>query len=135
MSHTNGCSLTNAETVTVTIRNASPNSISNIPIRMVVDGGTPVIEIFAGPLAADGSTQYTFTAKANLSALGAHTILLNVQYGTDNFKDNDTLIMNIFNAPLITTFLTLKILKRIMVIGVALELIIHGNMEFLRLIK
>ena len=100
----NKCSLSNAETVMVTIRNASSNSISDIPIRMVVDGGTPVIENFAGPLAADGSTQYTFTAKADLSTLGSHTILINVQYGTDNFKDNDTLIMNIFNAPLITTF-------------------------------
>src|SRR5688572_7042765 len=101
---TSKCGLTNMETVTVTIRNASPNSISDIPIRMVVDGGTPVIEIFAGPLAADGSTQYTFTAKADLSTLGAHIILVNVQYGTDNFKNNDTLIVNIFNAPLITTF-------------------------------
>jgi hypothetical protein len=101
---TNKCGLTNAENVKVTIRNASSNSISNIPIRMVVDGGTPVLETFAGPLAADASTQYTFTAKADLSALGDHTILINVQYGTDNFKDNDTLILNIFNAPLITSF-------------------------------
>ena len=30
--------------------------------------------------------------------------MINVQYGTDNFKDNDTLTINIFNAPLITTF-------------------------------
>src|SRR6185369_1630750 len=101
---TNRCSLTNAETVKVTIRNASTNSISNIPIRMVIDGGTPVFETITIPLGPDASTQYTFTAKADLSALGEHTILINVQYGTDNFKDNDTLIMNIFNASLITTF-------------------------------
>lgn len=101
---TNKCGLTNAETVKVSIRNASSNPISNIPIRMVVDGGTPVIEIFAGPLAANSSTQYIFTNKANLSAFGNHTILINVQYGTDNFKDNDTLTLNVFNAPLITTF-------------------------------
>jgi hypothetical protein len=100
----NKCGLTNAETVKVTIRNASSNSISNIPIRMVVDGGTPVVEVFAGPLAADASTQYIFTNKANLSAPGDHTILINVQYATDNFKDNDTLTLNVFNVPLITTF-------------------------------
>ena len=101
---TNKCGLTNAETVKVTIRNASINSISNIPIRMVVDGGTPVIETVAGPLAPNASMQYVFTAKANLSVWGDHTILINVQYGTDNFKDNDTLVLNVFNAPLITTF-------------------------------
>ena len=98
------CSLTNAESVRVTIRNASPNSINNIPVRMVVDGGTPVIETITIPLAPNASMQYTFTAKANLSALGDHTILINVQYGTDNFKDNDTLTLQVFNAPLITTF-------------------------------
>jgi len=101
---TNRCSLTNAETVKVTIRNASTNSISNIPIRMVIDGGTPVIETMSIPLGPNASTQYTFTAKADLSALGDHNILINVQYGTDNFKDNDTLTLHIFNAPLITTF-------------------------------
>jgi hypothetical protein len=101
---TNKCGLINAETVKVTIRNASSNPISNIPIRMVVDGGIPVIEIYTGTLAADASTQYIFTNKANLSALGNHTILINVQYGTDNFKDNDSLTLNLFNAPLITVF-------------------------------
>ncbi|HEU5168565.1 MAG TPA: S8/S53 family peptidase [Chitinophagaceae bacterium] len=100
----NRCGLTNAETVKVTIRNASSNSISNIPVRMVVDGGTPIIETIVGPLAADASMQYTFTAKANLLAWGDHIILINVQYGTDNFKDNDTLRLNAFNAPLITAF-------------------------------
>ena len=98
------CSLTNATPVKVTVRNASSNPISNIPIRMVVDGGTPVIETVAGPLGPNASVQYIFTAKADLAAPGDHKILINVQYGTDNFKDNDTLVVNIFNAPLITSF-------------------------------
>ena len=100
----NKCGLSNAETVTVTVRNASPNPITNIPIRMVVDGSTTAFETYTGTLAGNTSTQYTFTAKADLSTLGDHTILINVQYGTDNFRDNDTLTLHIFNAPLITTF-------------------------------
>ena len=56
---------------------------------MVVDGGTPVIEIITSTW-SKCKHQYTFTANANLSALGDHTILINVQYGTDNFNDNDT---------------------------------------------
>jgi hypothetical protein len=99
-----GCSLSNATEVKITIRNASSNSISNIPVRMVVDGGTPVIETISGPLGPNATMQYIFANTADLSALGDHTILINVQYGTDNFKDNDTLQLNIFNAPLITTF-------------------------------
>jgi hypothetical protein len=98
-----GCNLTNS-TVNVTLRNASPNPISNIPIRMVVDGGTPIIESIPGPIAANASIQYTFTNSANITAPGNHIILINIQYSTDNIKENDTLVMNVFNAPLITVF-------------------------------
>jgi hypothetical protein len=101
---TDKCGLTNSETVKVTIRNASSSPISNIPIRMVVDGGTPVVENYVGPLAPDATVQYTFLSKANLLAPGNHSIVINVQYGTDNFKDNDTLTVHVFNAPIITTF-------------------------------
>jgi hypothetical protein len=71
---------------------------------MVVDGGSPVIENIAGPLAPNASMQYTFTATANLTGPGYHTISINVQYATDNFRDNDTLVLSVFNAPLITSF-------------------------------
>ncbi|HET6769192.1 MAG TPA: S8 family serine peptidase, partial [Chitinophagaceae bacterium] len=101
---TANCSLTNATPVRVILRNASSNPVSNIPIRMVVDGGTPVVETVAGPLGPNASMQYVFAATADLSALGDHVIVVNVQYGTDNFKDNDTLVANIFNAPLINSF-------------------------------
>ncbi|HET9745290.1 MAG TPA: S8 family serine peptidase [Chitinophagaceae bacterium] len=97
------CNLTNTA-VKVTVRNASSNAISNIPVRMVVDGGSPVIENIPGPLAPNASMQYTFAATANLTAPGYHTISINVQYATDNFRDNDTLVLNVFNAPLITSF-------------------------------
>jgi len=101
---TNKCGMTNAETVKVTIRNASSSPISNIPIRMVVDGATPIVETYIGPLAANTTVQYELTNKANLLAPGNHIIVINVQYGTDNFKGNDTLTLNVFNAPLITIF-------------------------------
>lgn len=101
----NSCGLNSTVPVKVTIRNASFNAISNIPIRLVVDGGTPVIEIIAGPVAANTTIQYTFNpATANLAALGNHTVLVNVQYATDNFKENDTAVVNLVNTPVISTF-------------------------------
>jgi hypothetical protein len=98
------CGLTSTTPVKITIRNASSNPISNIPVRMIVDGGTPVIETIPGPLAADASMSYTFLATADLSAPGYHTVIINVQYATDNFKGNDTISHTVFNAPLITSF-------------------------------
>ena len=100
----NSCGLGSATTLKVTIRNASLNSVSNIPVRIVVDGGTPVFETIIGPLAAKTTSQFTLTNTANLAALGDHTVSINVQYGTDNFKDNDTVSVHVFNAPMITTF-------------------------------
>jgi len=97
------CGLPNS-TIKVTIRNASKNSISNIPVRIVVDGGTPVIETIPGTLAPKTTAQFTLTNSANISGLGDHTVLINVQYGTDNFKENDTVSIHVFNAPLITSF-------------------------------
>ena len=104
MNQSNSCGLGAATNLKVTIRNASVNSISNIPVRIVVDGGTAVIETIPGPLAAKTTAQFILTTTANLTAFGNHTILINVQYDTDNFKDNDTVSINVFNAPLITTF-------------------------------
>ena len=101
---TAGCNLSATTPVKITIRNASSSPISNIPVRMVVDGGTPVVETVTGPLGPNASLQYTFTNTANLSGPGNHTILVNVQYATDNFRDNDTLVLNVFSAPLINTF-------------------------------
>ncbi len=100
----NSCGLSSTTTIKVTVKNASLNTISNIPVRMVVDGGTPVVETIPGPVSPNSSVQYTFTATANLSAPGYHTLLVNVQYGTDNYRDNDTTTATIFNAPLITSF-------------------------------
>lgn len=101
---TGTCGLTASNPVTFTIRNASAYPISNIPVRMVVDNGTPVFETIAGPVAPNTTLQHTFTNTVNLSAPGNHTIVINTQYATDNFRDNDTIMINVFNAPIITSF-------------------------------
>jgi len=98
------CGLNNMVPVKVTVRNASSSAISNIPVRLVVDGGTPVIETITFSIPANSSYQYTFTATADLSATGNHTVLVNVQYGTDNFKDNDTATVNLINSVLYNSF-------------------------------
>ena len=100
----NNCGLGNAVPVKVTVRNTSPSAIGNIPVRLIIDGGTPVIETIPGPIAPNTNIQYTFTATANLSSLGAHTVLVNVQYPTDNFRENDTARISVTNSPVINSF-------------------------------
>ena len=90
--------------VIITVLNKSPFIISNIPAHLIVDGGAPVIENIPGPVAPNSTVQYTFTATANLAAFGNHTVLVKLKYPTDNFPENDTIIVNLVNSPVISTF-------------------------------
>ena len=67
------CGLGNAVPVKVTVRNSFTSAISTIPVKMQVDGGSVITETIAS-IAGNASIQYTFTATANLSAAGTHTI-------------------------------------------------------------
>jgi hypothetical protein len=58
------------ETVKVKVRNYGTQSISNFPVSFRVDNLPAVTETVTGPLAPNDSLEYTFTAKANLSAVG-----------------------------------------------------------------
>ena len=67
-------SLSATETITVTIENFGGAAASNIPVYYRIDGGAPVMEVYAGPLATATTYDYSFTATADLSVPGNHTI-------------------------------------------------------------
>ncbi len=85
-----GCG-TSVEPVTVNIQNDGSLAASNITTSFSVDGGpfsTP--EIIAGPIASGTQTLYTFTATADLSAFGPHTITVVATVAGDGVSANDT---------------------------------------------
>lgn len=103
----NSCGLGSNVPVKITIRNGSTTTLNSIPARLIVDGivaANETIVIAPSGLAANATYQYTFTATANLSALGNHTVQVILLLATDNFHDNDTLSVNLVNSPLITSF-------------------------------
>ena len=73
--------LTNAETVTVTVRNYGTSPISNVPVSFSVDGTEVANEIISDIINPQQNVSYTFTATADLSvegttySLGAATAL------------------------------------------------------------
>jgi thiol-disulfide isomerase/thioredoxin len=93
-----GCTLTDAEEVTVTITNFGVDPISGFGVSFVVDGGTPVTETYAGTLTAGQSGNYTFTATADLSAIGTHTIEAYVTVASDGNTGNDGAEVTVTNA-------------------------------------
>jgi hypothetical protein len=97
------CSPGNAETVRITVRNSSNNSLNNIPVRYRINNGNWITENISS-IAGNGNMQYSFTAKADLSATGIYVIQALVDLPSDNFKENDTLTITVRSLPLITNF-------------------------------
>ncbi len=62
--------LSNSETVEISIRNFSPNSISNIPLELRVDGNLVASETFNGTLGSNEIATYQFAQSVDLSNSG-----------------------------------------------------------------
>lgn len=99
-----GCLLGTNETVSVRVLNRGSHSVQQIPVCMVVDGGSPVCEIVPGPIPAGDSVLFTFSGTANLSVLGSHSIVTFVNWSPDYNRLNDTLSRTIVNFPSVSSF-------------------------------
>ena len=97
------CGLTNVTPVKVTVRNSATGAITNIPVKVQVDGGIPVTENIAS-IAGNASVQYTFISTANLSVAGNHTVKVWVDLPADTYRNNDTAVVVLYNSPVVTSF-------------------------------
>ncbi len=83
--------LSNTETVTITIFNYGQNSASNFPVTFQVDGGAVVSETFTGTIASAATAQYTFTATANMGTVGqTYSITAGTNLSGDQDPSNDS---------------------------------------------
>ncbi len=86
-----GCTLSNAEPVTVTIYNYGGSALTDFDVSYSIDGGTPVTEHVSGvSIAPSTSYDYTFNQTADLSTLGYYTINANIDLTGDSDGSNDT---------------------------------------------
>lgn len=85
------CGLTSSELVTVDVTNFGTNAATNLTMVLNVDGNTIATETFAGPIQPGQTEIYTFTATADLSALGSHTVIASGSVANDaNAVNNET---------------------------------------------
>ncbi|MBL7725624.1 MAG: S8 family serine peptidase [Chitinophagaceae bacterium] len=101
--YTVSCGLNTTVPVKATVRNTSNAVINNIPVVLRVNGVVIATETIAS-IPASSALQYTFTATADLSATGDHSIEVWTALVTDNYKENDTARITANNLPLVTTF-------------------------------
>jgi hypothetical protein len=90
--------LTNTETVEVTIRNFGTLSQSNIPVELRVDGNLVASETFTGTIPGGGAANYTFSQNIDLSTAGqTYTIEAKTALVGDVFADNDPYTVDVTN--------------------------------------
>ncbi|MGZ2368466.1 InlB B-repeat-containing protein [Ancylomarina sp. YFZ004] len=77
--------------VTVKVKNNSGQAISNIPVSYSINGGAPVYEVIAGPIAPFTRIEYTFTKKADFSTSDrAYAIVATAALAGDKDDTNNT---------------------------------------------
>ncbi|PKA83913.1 putative secreted protein (Por secretion system target) [Ulvibacter sp. MAR_2010_11] len=92
-----GSGLSNAETVSVTIKNFGAATQSNVSVVYTINGGADVVETFVGPIASEQEVTYNFTQTADLSALGTYNIHSNTSLAGDMDSSNDEAIAVVEN--------------------------------------
>lgn len=100
----NGCQLGANEAVSVSIHNYGSHPISNIPVCFTFNGGSPVCEVAAGPIAPGANYTHTFAATVNMSTPGPYDFVGYTSWGADYTHLNDTLRSTIQSFPLISSF-------------------------------
>ena len=100
---TESCGLSNAETISVRIRNSSARDITDLPVALSLPNGT-ILRDTIPAIAKRTTIDFTFGPKADLSAIGALNLKAWSGLATDSFRDNDTLAVKVFNAPVLSTF-------------------------------
>ena len=83
--------LTASETITVEIFNFGENEVSNFEVSYSVNAGDSVTETFTGTIASGESSEYSFTATADMSTVEAfYTIVATASLAEDEDAENDS---------------------------------------------
>ncbi len=86
-----------SESVMVTIENFGTASQSNFDVSYRINGGTPIVENVAGPLAGGATMSYTFATLGNFSTDGVYTVLARTLLVGDADVSNNPIEVDILN--------------------------------------
>lgn len=88
--------LSDSESITITVFNYGLNEISSTPVSYQIDGGAIVSEVINDAIASGVNMQYTFTTTADLSTIGAtYEIITATVLPGDEDTQNDTMIVSV----------------------------------------
>lgn len=101
-----GCGVSANSQASVTIKNTGINPASNIPVYLIANGGTPIVETAPGPIAPGQSATYTFNSLPNITAAGTYNLVAYSMLSGDPRPQNDSAKTRIVNGGPWTTPVT-----------------------------
>jgi hypothetical protein len=101
-----GPKMTNAEPITVTVKNFGSNPIDNLSVGYKINEQPAVTETITGIIAALKDTTYTFSQRADLSQEQPYSITVYTSLDNDKCAENDSkdLLITNYGACKISTF-------------------------------
>lgn len=94
----------NAVAITVTAKNTTSTSFTNVPVYYRINNGTTVAGSISS-LPANSQVNYTFTTSADLSAFRAYKIDAWIKLPGDDYAVNDSITNRfVYSSPLINSF-------------------------------
>lgn len=97
------CGLGNNQPVTISVRNSSDHTITNIPVNYKLGNGSEIHEIIPS-IAARTTVNFTFATTQNMAAFGAYHLKVWTSLPSDSYADNNTIELDIYNNQQITSF-------------------------------
>lgn len=85
------------ESISVTLENFGAASQSNFNVSYTINGGTPVVEMVPGPLAAGATMPFTFVTTVDMSALGTYDVVASTELGTDSVAGNNSAMAQVIH--------------------------------------
>lgn len=77
------------ETITMRVKNFGATTQSGFDVQYSVNGGTPVVETFAGSIASEEELNFSFSQTSNFTTVGSYTIVASTALGGDQEASND----------------------------------------------
>ncbi|MDT8309107.1 MAG: GEVED domain-containing protein, partial [Bacteroidales bacterium] len=90
--------LTNAEVVTMVVKNFGNLAIQNIPVGYQLDNNIPVVDTIAATIQPGDTLHFTFSSKADLSAFAIYQFTCFTNLATDTILINDTLTEQVIHT-------------------------------------
>ncbi|MEQ8909883.1 MAG: T9SS type A sorting domain-containing protein [Vicingaceae bacterium] len=85
------CGLSSNEPIIATFTNVGTTTIPSVPLNYIINGGTPVNDVYAtNPVLPGDTIQFTFSQGANFSTIGTYNVVVYSSLRGDANAVNDT---------------------------------------------